>query len=238
MDPTFKPKPMFIGGAGGWKIDFRNFYNNKSIVISEVLNENDVKVYHPDSMILQEQSWNTFLRLRTLLGATFELMKVYQLAALRAKNLIFNNIPVVISTNVSGQTNESLYRQLLTSFVVKDLTEIHSDEKVSDKILQEIKTFCDDNIVNSLCAISQPIVYYEGIPTPLPDKAADGDDNNPTQEEQNQMKTESVDGNSGSVSLSKSDNADNSSNITQEEQNQLKPKSIDDNSCTVSLSNS
>lgn len=147
-DPAFHPNAIDISKK--WTMNFRNYYNNKSIALineSNKFNENFLR----DSIILQEPSWNMILKMKPAIDASFDVLSEYHAAAVRTTQLIINNIPIIIDVpDQVADSPETMIRRILAEIKISNLSLVHSDVKLAKKVLNEIKIFYDEKLISFL----------------------------------------------------------------------------------------
>lgn len=147
-DPAFQSNSIDI--TKKWTLDFRNYYNNKSIVLVDESNKFDEN-FQRNSIILQEPSWKMILKFKPAIEASFDVLIDYQTAAVRAIQLIINDMPITINApDQAADSEETKIRRILNEINHNDLSVIHNDIKLATKVLNEIKIFHNEKLVSYL----------------------------------------------------------------------------------------
>lgn len=136
------------------KIDFKTFYLQKSIVISE----HKVDGFYTDFLILQEPSWKTLLRFTRCILSTFELMKEYASSSNTSFKIIHDYTKGNTEKNVhllDDGTLENHVRYVINNYFPssQELSSINSKNKIAFKIYNDVQCYCADRIIEKLLSL-------------------------------------------------------------------------------------
>lgn len=135
-----------------FKITFKQLYTQKCIMINEILNAKEDLIYYPDSIILQEQSWNTLIRVAPNIISTLRILETYSQGAKKAYDCIVGGVRErsLQKINLADFGNlSSNVREILKEFepFSTDFQNFNPDPNVASKLYQDVKVYCEEVIV-------------------------------------------------------------------------------------------
>lgn len=148
-DTDLTGKPSILDITEEIQIEFKTFYLQKSLVISESTESNG---FFKDTLILQQQSWEKLLSLTQSIISTFELLNnysrtVYQLIFGYCKDNVERNINVLDIGSLENHINFIIRNYCLSD---EELCIVNNNSKMALKIYNYVKYFCAIKIVEKL----------------------------------------------------------------------------------------